>query len=235
VGGPTWLTGVFAALMLTVAVYCASRLAIARRWRRPTDLDTDGTHVVMGVAMAGMLTASLRIFPAVTWEPVFGGAAAWFAWRVVRVHRGAPASPWRCAHPLPHLVECGAMLFMLAVVPVAVHSVTGGGMGGMTGAAGRFSVVALALTVFLLGYVVWVGDRLTSPAMALASPAVGTAGDAGIVQAHAQLATEPSADREPSGVVDASAACRPVLAPRCAALCKIAMGVTMGYMLVLML
>jgi hypothetical protein len=28
---------------------------------------------------------------------------------------------------------------------------------------------------------------------------------------------------------------RPYLAPRCAALCKIAMGITMGYMLILML
>ena len=33
-GAPAWLTGIFAALMLTVAVYCAGRLIAARRWRR---------------------------------------------------------------------------------------------------------------------------------------------------------------------------------------------------------
>jgi hypothetical protein len=51
---PAWLTGIFAALMLTVAVYCAGRLVAARRWRRPTELDTDAGHVLMGLAMAGM-------------------------------------------------------------------------------------------------------------------------------------------------------------------------------------
>ena len=41
-GGPGWLTGTFAALMLTVAAYCTGRLVTARRWRRPTEFDTDG-------------------------------------------------------------------------------------------------------------------------------------------------------------------------------------------------
>ena len=63
-GGPTWLTAIFAAASLTVAVYCAGRLAAARRWHRPTELDTDGAHVVMGVAMAGMLVSGLRTLPA---------------------------------------------------------------------------------------------------------------------------------------------------------------------------
>jgi hypothetical protein len=54
--------------MLTVAVHCARRLVAARRWQRPTELDTDGGHVLMGVAMAGMLVARLRIMPAAAWE-----------------------------------------------------------------------------------------------------------------------------------------------------------------------
>lgn len=67
----------------------------------------------------------------------------------------------------------------------------------MTGSpnGSRFSFLALLMALFLLGYVVWLGDRLTAR-------------------------TAPG---------------RPHLAPRCAALCKIAMGITMGYMLILML
>jgi len=41
-GGPAWLTAIFAAASLAVAVYCAGRLTAARRWRRPTEPDTDG-------------------------------------------------------------------------------------------------------------------------------------------------------------------------------------------------
>ena len=106
------LTGIFAALMLTVAVYCAGRLIAARRWRRPTEVDTDVGHVLMGVAMAGMLAASLRIMPAVIWEPVFGAGALWFGSQALRARRGALTSPWRCLHPAPHMVECAAMLYM---------------------------------------------------------------------------------------------------------------------------
>ena len=51
-GAPAWLTGSFAALMLTVATYCVGRLAVTRRWQRPTELDTDAGHVLMGLAMA---------------------------------------------------------------------------------------------------------------------------------------------------------------------------------------
>ena len=73
---PAWLTGAFAAVMLTVAVYCAGRLAAARRWRRPTEVDTDAGHVLMGLAMAGMLVARLRILPDAAWETVFAAGAA---------------------------------------------------------------------------------------------------------------------------------------------------------------
>src|SRR6266536_786829 len=64
--------------LVAVAVCRAGRLAASRRWRRPTELDTDGAHVVMGVAMAGMLVSGLRTQPSVIWEVVFAAAAAWF-------------------------------------------------------------------------------------------------------------------------------------------------------------
>jgi Domain of unknown function (DUF5134) len=208
VGAPAWLTGSFAAASLAVAVYCAGRLIAARRWRRPTELDTDGAHVVMGVAMAGMLVVGLRTLPSAAWEVVFAAATAWFGYRMLRARRGARPSPWRTSHPLPHLVECGAMVFMFLVLPA---SAAAGGL-SMTMAAteSRFSFLTLPLAVFLFGYVVWVGDRV-----ALHAPALATGSG--------------------SGSGSGSAAIPSYLAPRCAAICKITMGITMGYMLILML
>jgi hypothetical protein len=252
VGGPAWLADIFAGVMITVATYCASRLVVARWWRRPTDVESDGAHIVMGVAMAGMLVAGLRFAPVGLWEAVFAAAVGWFGWWFVRVRRGAPAGRWRCPQPGPHLVECGAMLYMYLAVPavaVAAKSAAGG-MGAMDAGRARFSVLALLLALFMLGYVVRVSDRHTARAPALALPvpaatrsqtptALMTAtGPEPVVTGPGLLATGP----EPSGSA-LSATCAGTghggpgaryLAPRCAALCKIAMGITMGYMLVLM-
>jgi hypothetical protein len=198
---PAWLTGVFAAVMLTVAVYCAGRLVAARRWRRPTEVDTDAGHVVMGVAMAGLLVARLRILPAATWEAVFAVGAAWFAWQLLQARRRTPASPWRCLHPAPHLAECTAMVYMfLALPPSLARHGAAPGMAAMTASGSRSSILALLLAVFMFGYVARTADRLPFRRAALTAPGPG-----------------PGA-----------------LAPRCAALCKVAMGLTMGYMLVLM-
>lgn len=204
-GGPAWLTDIFAAAMLAVAVYCTGRLVTSRRWRRPTELDTDGAHVVMGVAMAGMLVSGLRTLPSAIWEVVFAAGAAWFGYRMLRARRGAQPSPWRSSHPLPHLVECGAMVFMFLILPA---SAAAGTSMTMTATESRFSFLTLPLALFLFGYVVWIGDRVTVHAPALATR---------------------------SGSGSGFAATQPYLAPRCAAICKITMGITMGYMLILML
>lgn len=204
--GPGWLTGLLAAVMLTVAAYhatrlvaaySATRLVAAPRWNRAAELDADGVHVVMGVAMAGMLAPALSFAPARLWQAFFAAAGAWFAWQSLRARpdnrQGTQLGPRRCPHPLPHLIECAAMVLMLAL-PAAVAS-TGAsattGMGAMTGtvtaAAARFSPLTLLLALFMIGYVMWLGNNLT----ALASGFAGC--------------------------------------------CRIAMGVTMGYMLVVML
>jgi len=237
-GSPAWLTGIFAALMLTVATYCAGRLAVARRWQRPTEFDTDAGHVLMGVAMAGMLVARLRILPAAPWEAVFGVGAAWFAWQVLQSRRRAPATSWRCLHPAPHLVECAAMLYMFLVLPPLASR----GTAAMSAAGSSSSFLALVMALFMVGYVVRVADRLTirAPALAVApaSPAP-TAPALMAAPAPTAVPVPPAAPANipaPGGRVFASnRLSRPYLAPRCAALCKIAMGLTMAYMLVLML
>jgi Domain of unknown function (DUF5134) len=234
-GAPIWLTGSFAALMLTVATYCAGRLAVTRRWQRPTELDTDAGHVLMGVAMAGMLVARLRILPAAAWEAVFAVGAAWFAWQLVKSRRTAPAS-WRCLHPAPHLVECAAMLYMFFAATPLTARAAAAGMVGL--APSRFSVLALLMALFMVGYVVRVADRLPlrTPALALAAapaPALAPAIPAPMATPAPLDIPAPASAPAPAGRVTPTA--RPYLAPRCAALCKIAMGLTMAYMLILML
>jgi hypothetical protein len=214
---PAWLTAIFAAASLAVAVYCAGRLVVARRGHRPTELDTDVAHVIMGVAMAGMLVSGLRTLPSAIWEVVFAAAAVWFGYRMLQARRGAQSSPWRSSHPLPHLVECAAMVFMFLILPAsAAVEGTARGM-TMTATESRFSFLTLPLALFLFGYVVWLGDRVTLhvPALAVAAPAGDT--------------------RSAIGSGSGFAATQSYLAPRCAAICKITMGITMGYMLILML
>jgi len=225
-GGPAWLTAIFAAASLAVAVYCAGRLAVARHGHRPTELDTDGAHVIMGVAMAGMLVSGLRTLPSAIWEVVFAAAAMWFGYRMLQARRGAQPSPWRSSHPLPHLVECAAMVLMFLILPAsaAVGVATSGMSITMTATESRFSFLTLPLAVYLFGYVVWLGDRVTRPAPA---PALA-------------LTTAPDSAGPGPGPGDGSGSpspepARPFLAPRCATICKITMGITMGYMLILML
>jgi len=221
---PAWLTAIFAAASLAVAVYCAGRLVVARRGHRPTELDTDGAHVIMGVAMAGMLVSGLRTLPSTIWEVVFAAAAMWFGYRMLQARRGAQSSPWRSSHPLPHLVECAAMVFMFLILPAAAGAATSSVSMTMTATESRFSFLTLPLAVYLFGYVVWLGDRVTLHA---AAPALATA-----------LATAPASAGPRLGYGSGSPGpepARPYLAPRCAAICKITMGITMGYMLILML
>lgn len=247
--GPSWLAPGLAAVMIATAVYCAGRLAAARLWRRSTEVEADSVHIVMGVAMAGMLLPRLSPVPARAWEAVFGAAGAWFAYQAVRgrLRRNAAASGWRCAHPVPHLVESAAMVYMLAVLPGAWPGWSGRatampGMGG-GGAAPGGSLLALAviLALFMIGYVLWTADQLTSLAHA---PAAAASGTGWYPSGIAVRSAGPSRAADSQGATGAAGAVRAVaghrtgglvLAPRLAACYKIAMGLTMGYMLLVML
>lgn len=248
-GGPAWLSDIFAAIMLAVAGYCATRLVAARWWHRLTDLDADGAHVVMGVTIAGVLVAGLRFLSVGVWEGVFAVGVVWFGWQAVRARRRAPQSQWRSPQPVPHLVECGAMLYMFAAIPVLRSASGGSGVSGLGAGASatesRFSLLALALALFMFGWAVWVVDRLRvgTPALAAAVPAAAVPGGDGPRDPGTSMtASGPVADGpEPGGAARAGGAARGggrpggYLAPRCAAMCKVAMGITMGYMLILVL
>jgi Domain of unknown function (DUF5134) len=211
-GGPSWLAGMFAAVMILTAACSAGRLAVSRLRRRPTEFDADALHAVMGTAMAGMLVPRLNPLPDGVWAAVFGIAAAWFGWHALRTRGRGAAAGSRCRFPVPHLIECVAMLYML----LAVHGMAMPGMGAFAGSAGDFPLLALVLALFMVGYLVWTTDRLAAIARAGAAASGGTRN------------TDPQA----SVAVQAAV---PALAPKLAVCSKIAMCVTMGYMLILML
>jgi hypothetical protein len=206
VTGPGWLAGTLAAVMLSVAAYCVSRLICARPRGRATERDVDTAHGAEGAAMAGMLVPSLGLLPGVMWKAAFAAAVGWFASRAIRARRRDGARTPPPGHYLPHLMESGAMLYMLAAVPAArAAGATAAGMGGPGG--GGFGAGAFVFALFPLGYAVWTADRFT----ALRAPAPGP----------------PVTGLPVTGP--------PPLAPRLAGCCQIAVSITMAYMLITML
>ena len=97
--GPSWLAGTFAAVMIVIAAYSASRLVFSRLRGRATEYDADALHAVMGAAMAGMLVPQLNMLPDSAWAAVFTMAAAWFGWHAIRAPR--PGHLQRLPVPLP--------------------------------------------------------------------------------------------------------------------------------------
>src|SRR3981081_1611326 len=92
---PAWFLDIFAAVMLLVAAVRAGQLTVACAWTRAgmRDADIAGSHLLMGIAMAGTLGASLSTLAAAAWEVIFAVMTAWFGWG-----RGQ-GSPRSAAHP----------------------------------------------------------------------------------------------------------------------------------------
>jgi hypothetical protein len=216
VTGPSWLTGGTAVVMIATAVYCVSRIIAAWRWRRPTEYDVDGVHVLMGVAMAGMLVPRLSLVGGGPgWAVVFGGATAWFGGQTIRGYRrGRPGR--QAAHHLPHLVASGAMFYMALALPVAAAGAARPGTFMGAGPGPGFPALAFVLALALIGYVIRTTDRLTSLAPVAATASTGYPNPAAAPRAEGQSVTGPP------------------MSQRLAACCDIVMGLTMGYMLILM-
>jgi Domain of unknown function (DUF5134) len=261
---PSWILDIFAAIMLVVAAVSAARLVAARPWqrgaRRAALADIDVAHLLMAIAMAGQLVPGLQTLPDGAWEVVFGVMTAWFGYRVVRDAQVSGARALAGGHCAPHLVHAGAMLYMFAAVsPAAAHGSGGmGGMGGGMSGMGTLELPFLALlfALVLVGYSIWDLDQLSGPgtgghysfATARVAPAsavlagvgatAGSGASAGLgaaaVSDPAPAAAGPAEARQvppASGPADGTG----VLAPWVATGCRIAMGVTMAFMLVIMI
>jgi hypothetical protein len=180
---PVWLLDAFAALMLAVAAVSAARLVAARPWRRGVvAVDSDGAHLLMAIAMAGMLAPGLRTLPDRAWEVIFGLLAVWF---VVRVARDARANGVRAlagGHCAPHLVHSCSMVYMFAAMTTAAGAAGMSDMGGMPGDVGsammtlRYPLLALVFAFVLAGYSIWDLDQVSGRRYRLEAPRVSLAG-----------------------------------------------------------
>jgi hypothetical protein len=244
---PDWLPDSFAGVMIAVSIYCSVRLLAARRLRRRINVDVNIGHVTMGVAMAGMLVPALRILPTGLWEAVFVGLAAWFFWqsaRFVARHLGdAENDLHHVSHYLTHLVMSCAMLYMyLAATPVAATTGAGGmSMGGATGATANFVGLPLFFLIVLAASAVWHLDTLSSSSLkesrliAAGGLEVMGGGRRAMASGRTLLAEPMSTPANARTIVESDLDDRPFMAPRLEMACHVAMCVTMGYMLILML
>ena len=159
---PVWILDMLAGLMLAVAGVSAALLARARPWRRGTVVtDTDVGHLLMAIAMAGMLTAGLRTLPGAAWVIVFGVLTCWFGYRVARDGRASGVRALASRHCTPHLVHSGAMVYMfLALPPLAAASAGVAGMGS-AGEALRYPSLAFVFALILAASTVWDLDQLS--------------------------------------------------------------------------
>jgi len=262
---PAWLLDILAALMLMVAAISAGRLVAARPWRPGAVVtDTDVSHLLMGIAMAGTLAASLTTLPDTAWEIVFALLTVWFTVRVVRDARANGVRALAGGHCAPHLVHSAAMLYMF----LALVTPAGGGAGmGAMGSSGsamqtlRYPTLAFVFALILVGYTIWDLDQLsgrryaTTPArvslarVGAAVPVLAAAGSppaplpappaTGL--AAASSTTSASASADDPAVPDAgrpepgSAARGLLLSPAATIGCRIAMGATMAFMLLIMI
>jgi Domain of unknown function (DUF5134) len=181
---PAWLLDAFAALMLAVAAVSAVLLVAARPWRRAVvAVDRDGAHLLMAIAMAGMLAPGLRTLPDHVWEVIFGLLAVWFAVRVARDARANGVRALAGGHCAPHLVHSCSMVYMFAAMTTVAGGAAGmDGMAGMPGAVGsammtlRYPLLALVFAFVLAGYSIWDLDQVSGRRYRLEAPRVSLAG-----------------------------------------------------------
>jgi hypothetical protein len=237
---PAWIPGIFGAVMLLVAEVSAGQLVLAhaRTRRGGTDDDIAVSHLLMGIAMAGVLVPGLSILPNPVWEVVFAVMTAWFAWCLWLESRGRGAAAVGRGHYAPHLVHSAAMLYIFAARPGP--SVAGGSSGGMptlsaSALALIFALLLIAFTVHDLdrpagvdGYFRVAGRRYGPGGSALAAAAAGPVALRRPTQADA-------AETAPGANPAAYTAERLLLSPAVVKGCRVTIGVTMVFVLIVMI
>jgi hypothetical protein len=247
---PAWILDVFAGVMIVVAAVSGARLVAARPWRPgAVVLDTDVAHLLMAIAMAGMLVGSLRTLPDSAWEVVFGVLTAWFGYRVVRDARTSGVRALAGGHCAPHLVHSAAMLYMFLALAAPA---AGGGMGAMGGSAMQtleYPTLAFAFGLVLAGYSVRDLDLLSgsryaltvrTPALAAVPVMAGTESGSGafpgLPAGGGVDRSSPAPAEKPEPVHQGPDAARTLLLSAGVTVgCRIAMGVTMAFMLFAMI
>jgi len=215
---PAWLLDILTALMLVVSAVSAARLATARlptnrlsaaaatgsrsSARGSDGADTDIAHLLMGIAMAGMLAASVKTLPPHAWEAIFGLLTVWFAWRLVGDTKANGLRSLVSGNRAAHLLHCAAMVYMLAALTTSDGMDICAADGDIAGSP-RYTAPARAFAFVLVCYSVW--------------DLVGQ-----LSGRRSSIGVAPSTGAAPAGDTAPTVACR------------IAMGVTMAFMLLIM-
>ena len=233
----------FGAVMLLVAEVSAGQLVLAYAWARRGGAGADiaVSHLLMGIAMAGILLPGLSILPHAAWEVIFAVMTAWFVWCLWWESWRRGAATVASGHYAPHLVHSAAMLYMFAALagPSAESSgMSMSGTGGISGMAGGssggmptlhasalaliFALLLVAFTVHDLdrragvdGYFHVVGRRFVPGGSALAAVVAG-----------------PVALRQPSAAYTAE---RLLLSPAVVKGCRVATGIIMALILIILI
>jgi hypothetical protein len=235
-GDPGVLADALAALMLSVAVYCAGRLVFSLGSRRTTQRETDAVHTLMGISMAGMLMPTMAAVPSGLWLLVFSATTLWFGWHVVRESDREAVGGHIAGQHLPHLLMSAAMIYMLIVAEwtgsMSAHR--GSAMAHMSAmGAARWPLMTIVIAGLLLGDgALTFGRNLRQMALPPAGRQLAMAG-----------VGEPG--RRPGGLPGESpvrrdarqnlAANPDLLAPRSVMVCQLVMSLVMGYMLLSLL
>jgi hypothetical protein len=247
---PAWILDILAALMLVVAAVSAARLGLARPWQRGAVItDTDVSHLFMGIAMAGMLAPGLTTLPSGAWEVIFALLTVWFGYRVVRDAQPNGVRALAGGHCAPHLAHSAAMLYMF--LALAARASGGSGMGGGSAMQTlKYPTLAFVFALILVGYSIWDIDQLSGKRYSRAGASLSLAG-VPAAAVSALVGTEPgtpasgavaSVDSAPtagSGAAPARTAgaggATWLLSAGTTVGCRIAMGSTMAFMLLIMI
>jgi len=254
---PAWIPDILAALMLAVAAVSAARLAAAPpRQRGAVSAGIDVAHLLMAIAMAGMLAAGLATLPGGAWQAVFGLLAAWLAFQVCRDAAANGIRALARGHCAPHLVHAAAMLYMFAALTAPAHDPGAGGLGGPAMRTLAYPALAFAFALILAGYGVWDLDQLSGRRYSLAGAALRPAAasvpaltgpgsaiaaiaghDATAGSATPYAVAVPAGETVPAdgGPGSGQPAQMVLLSPGVTVGCRIAIGVTMAFMLVIMI
>lgn len=173
--GTEWVRWVFAAMFTALTIFYVARLVSSRRdagwdggaWSGTADRGVDASRGVMSIGMVAMLVPWVDPLPRLSWQVIFGVAAAHIAVRLIRRRaRSSPApSAGLCGQHEVHLIVGGlAMVYMLTVMPAGRAMAAGMEMAGMHSVGPALPVLAWAFIAYFLVFVVWLGARLAMPA-----------------------------------------------------------------------
>lgn len=174
---PSWLSSLISILALAVAGYSLWRLLVSRPFNRTTDYESDGLHLLGGVAAAGLISEWAHTLPRALWTALFAVAGGYFLVRAALVWDASGERRRR----LGAAACCAVFVYMFAagVAPSTLNGSTAGQvtMAGMPGMildqTVRYPSIGLILVVGIAFGAVLLVNRAGSVPPARPAPALG--------------------------------------------------------------